>query len=62
MTEGSGAKGDPRPITDEARALGIDVDFLTLWPGWGLEVAASAEVTPGHPTLCRTPRSERPPS
>jgi hypothetical protein len=26
MTEGSGAKGDPRPFTDEARALGIDVD------------------------------------
>jgi len=26
MTEGSAAKGDPRPFTDEARALGIDVD------------------------------------
>jgi hypothetical protein len=26
MTEGSGAKGNPRPFTDEARALGIDVD------------------------------------
>jgi hypothetical protein len=26
MTEGSGAKGDPRPFTDEARALGIDID------------------------------------
>jgi len=26
MTEGSGAKGDPQPLTDEARALGIDVD------------------------------------
>ena len=26
MTEGSGAKGDPGPFTDEARALGIDVD------------------------------------
>jgi hypothetical protein len=26
MAEGSGAKGDPRPFTDEARALGIDVD------------------------------------
>ena len=26
MTEGSGAKGDPHPFTDEARALGIDVD------------------------------------
>jgi hypothetical protein len=26
MTEGSGAKGDPHPFTDEARALGIEVD------------------------------------
>src|SRR5215211_5544466 len=26
MTEGSGAKDDPHPFTDEARALGIDVD------------------------------------
>src|ERR687898_391697 len=26
MTEGSGAKGDPHPFTDEARALGIAVD------------------------------------
>jgi hypothetical protein len=26
MTEGSAAKGDPRPFTDEARALGIDID------------------------------------
>jgi hypothetical protein len=26
MTEGSGAKGDPRPFTDKARALGIDLD------------------------------------
>ena len=26
MTEGSGAKGNPRPFTDEARALGIDLD------------------------------------
>ena len=26
MTGGSGAKGDPRPFTDEARALGIPVD------------------------------------
>jgi hypothetical protein len=26
MTEGSAAKDDPRPFTDEARALGIDVD------------------------------------
>jgi hypothetical protein len=26
MTGGSGAKGDPHPFTDEARALGIDVD------------------------------------
>ena len=26
MTEGSGAKGDPRPFTDEARALGINLD------------------------------------
>ena len=26
MTKGSGAKGDPRSFTDEARALGIDVD------------------------------------
>ena len=26
MTEGSGARGDPRPFTDEARALGLDVD------------------------------------
>jgi hypothetical protein len=26
MTEGSAAKGDPRPFTDEARALRIDVD------------------------------------
>jgi hypothetical protein len=26
MTEGSGAKDDPHPLTDEARALGIDVD------------------------------------
>jgi hypothetical protein len=26
MTEGSGAKGNPHPFTDEARALGIDVD------------------------------------
>ena len=26
MTEGSGAKGAPHPFTDEARALGIDVD------------------------------------
>jgi hypothetical protein len=26
MTDGSGATGDPRPFTDEARALGIDVD------------------------------------
>jgi hypothetical protein len=26
MTERSGVKGDPRPFTDEARALGIDVD------------------------------------
>jgi hypothetical protein len=26
MTEGSGAKGNPYPFTDEARALGIDVD------------------------------------
>jgi hypothetical protein len=26
MTEGSAAKDDPHPFTDEARALGIDVD------------------------------------
>jgi hypothetical protein len=26
MTGGSGAKGTPHPFTDEARALGIDVD------------------------------------
>ena len=26
MTGGSGAEGDPHPLTDEARALGIDVD------------------------------------
>src|SRR4029453_19092831 len=26
MTGGSGAKDDPHPFTDEARALGIDVD------------------------------------
>jgi hypothetical protein len=26
MTEGSGAKGAPHPFTDEARALGINVD------------------------------------
>ena len=26
MTGGSGAKGDPRPFTDETRALGIPVD------------------------------------
>jgi hypothetical protein len=26
MTGGSGAKGAPHPFTDEARALGIDVD------------------------------------
>ena len=26
MTEGSGAKGTPHPFTDEARALGIDVN------------------------------------
>ena len=26
MTGGSGAEGDPRPFTDEARALGIPVD------------------------------------
>jgi hypothetical protein len=26
MTEGSGAKDDPHPLTDEARALGIAVD------------------------------------
>jgi hypothetical protein len=26
MTEGSGAKDDPHPFTDEARALGIQVD------------------------------------
>jgi hypothetical protein len=26
MTEGSGPKGAPHPFTDEARALGIDVD------------------------------------
>jgi hypothetical protein len=26
MTEGSGAKGDPRPFTDEAQALGINLD------------------------------------
>jgi hypothetical protein len=26
MTEGSGAKDDPQPFIDEARALGIDVD------------------------------------
>src|SRR5215212_9913248 len=26
MTEGSGAKDDPHPFTDAARALGIDVD------------------------------------
>jgi hypothetical protein len=26
MTKGSGANGDPHPFTDEARALGIDVD------------------------------------
>jgi hypothetical protein len=26
MTEGPGAKDDPRPFTDDARALGIDVD------------------------------------
>ena len=26
MTEGSGAKDAPHPFTDEARALGIDVD------------------------------------
>ena len=26
MTEGSGAKDDPHPFTDQARALGIDVD------------------------------------
>ena len=26
MTGGSGAKGDPRPFTDEDRAFGIDVD------------------------------------
>jgi hypothetical protein len=26
MTEGSEAKGDPRPFTDKARALGINVD------------------------------------
>jgi hypothetical protein len=26
MTGGSGAKGDPHPFTDEARALGIEID------------------------------------
>jgi hypothetical protein len=27
MTGGSGAKGDPHPLTDEARGLGIEVDY-----------------------------------
>lgn len=33
MAEGSGAKGAPHPFTDEARALGIDVDnpYALAW-------------------------------
>ena len=40
MTEGSAAKGDPRPFTDEARALGIDVDNrdTLAWMGEHLPV------------------------